>query len=54
MLIYQALYFAQLFVFQGSGRFQNLMLVRTFLDQLARLGLIHYATLYGLKRIIEE
>ena len=54
MLNYQALYYAHLIIFQGGGRFQSLTDVRTFLDQLARLGLIHYATLFGLNRIIEE
>ena len=54
MLMYQILYFAQPIIFQGGGRFQSLTVVRAFPAQSARLGLIHYATLYGLKRIIEE
>ena len=39
-LVYQALYFAQLIVFQGGGRFQILIGihdVRGFPDQLTRL-----------------
>ena len=39
MLIYQALYFAQLIVFQGGGRFQSLTDVRGFPAQSARLFL---------------
>ena len=43
MLIYQALYFAQLIVFQGGGRFQSLAVVRAFPAQSARVCLIRYA-----------
>ena len=43
MLIYQALYFAQLIVFQGGGRFQSLTDVRAFPTQSARFCLIRFA-----------
>ena len=43
MLVYQALYFAQLIVFQGGGRFQSLTDVRAFPTQSARLCLIRFA-----------
>ena len=43
MLFYQALYFAQLIVFQGGGSFQSLTGVRVFPAQSARLCLIRYA-----------
>ena len=43
MLIYQSLYFAQLIVFQGGGRFQSLTDVRAFPAQSARLCLIRFA-----------
>jgi len=39
MLIYQALCFAQLSVFQGGGRFQSLTFVRALKAQSARLCL---------------
>jgi len=42
-LIYQALYFAHLIVFQGGGRFQSLTDVRAFPAQSARLCLMGYA-----------
>ena len=40
MLIYQALYFAQLIVFQGGGRFQSFTDVRAFNAQGVRFRLI--------------
>jgi len=40
MLIYQSLFFAQLVVFQGGGRFQSLMFVRDLKDQSALLCLL--------------
>ena len=43
MLVYQALYYAQLIVFQGGGRFQSLTVVRAFPAQSARLCLLRYA-----------
>ena len=43
MLIYQALYFAQLIVFQGGGRLQSLTYVRAFPAQSARVCLIRCA-----------
>ena len=43
MLIYQALNYAQLIVFQGGGRFQSLTDVRLF--QLNRLGSVYFALL---------
>ena len=43
MLMYQILYFAQLIIFQGGGRFQSLTVVRAFPAQSARLWLIRYA-----------
>ena len=43
MLVYQALYYAQLIVFQGRGRFQSLTVVRAFPAQSARLCLIRFA-----------
>ena len=43
MLIYQALYYVQLIVFQGGGRCQSLTDVRAFPTQSARLRLIRYA-----------
>ena len=43
MLIYQVLYYAQLIVFQGGGRFQSLTDVRAFPAQSARLCLIRFA-----------
>ena len=42
-LVYQVLYFAQLIVFQGGGRFQSLAEARTFPAQSARLCLIRCA-----------
>ena len=42
MLIYQALYYVQLIVFQGGGRFQSLTEVRAFPAQSARLCLIRW------------
>ena len=42
-LVYQALYFAQLIVFQGGGRFQSLTEARAFPAQSARLCLIRCA-----------
>jgi len=42
MLIYQVLYFAQLIVFQGGGRFQSLTDVRAFPAQSARLCLLRF------------
>ena len=43
MLIYQALYYVQLIVFQGDGRFQSLTSVRAFLAQSAKVCLIRCA-----------
>ena len=43
MLIYQALYYVQLIVFQGGGRFQRLTYVRAFPAHLARGCLIRCA-----------
>ena len=43
MLMYQILYFAQLIIFQGGGRFQSLTVVTAFPAQSARLWLIRYA-----------
>ena len=42
-LVYQVLYFAQLIVFQGGGRFQSLTEARAFPAQSARLCLIRCA-----------
>ena len=39
-MIYQALYYAQLIVYQGGGRFQSLTEVRAFPAQSARLCLL--------------
>ena len=42
-MIYQALYYAQLIVYQGGGRFQSLTEVRAFPAQSARLCLLRFA-----------
>ena len=42
-LVYQALYFAQLIVFQGGGRFQSFTEVRAFPAQSIRLSLLRFA-----------
>ena len=43
MLISQALYYAQLIVFQGGGRFKSLTDVRAFPVQSAKLCLLRFA-----------
>ena len=43
MLSYQALYYVQLIVIQGGGRFQSLTYVRAFPGQTVRVCLIRYA-----------
>ena len=43
MLIYQALYYVQLIVIQGGGRFQSHTYVRAFPGQTARVCIIRCA-----------
>ena len=46
MLIYKALYYVQLIVFQCGGRFQSLTNVRAFPAQSARVCLIRCAQIH--------